>query len=254
MRKSLIALLAILMAFSFVACDSNTAEPAGPKTVKVTTLEELGEALADETAEVIVVTADIGLDRQGVAIERKVTLKGEGDGKITIKNTDLNNSNWWIELKTDGIVIDNLDISTESQAVSTYLINVAAENITIKNSKIEGIGVVAPSSYTPGMGINVGPNASGAIIEGCTLVDCYTPIFSSTASITVKDNKWNSGAVFEKYTDGETIITGNSSYEDGVITTGKIDFKDLNPVLTDEQKAAIKTANNDMEIRETSDN
>ena len=132
---------------------------------------------------------------------------------IKIELSDTSEGAHAIEL-SGGVVIENIKFVAVDNNAKPIIIYNKAENTgtpTIKNCTFVGYISDDATKYTLSMGIWT---ATPMNIEGCTFMDCYTPItVEGDEGITIKDCFWNSGCQFNNPTTN-LVVEGNTGLED----------------------------------------
>lgn len=138
-----------------------------------------------------------------------LTIKGDAIGK-TVLNVESNNteSTGLIKINAEDVKIEGIDIKASKGKHHVIFVN--KDNFSLINSAITGSFTDIENDPVM-MGVAIAAHANKTSIDSCVFTDCYTPIYSSSASLTIKNSKWNSGIEIEKAPSDETVISNNNS-------------------------------------------
>ena len=132
---------------------------------------------------------------------------------IKIELSDTSDGAHAIEL-SGGVVIENIKFEAVDNNAKPIIIYNEAENTgtpTIKNCTFVGYISDDASEYTLSMGIWT---ATPMNIEGCTFMDCYTPItVEADDGVVIRDCFWNSGCQFN-HPSTQLTVEGNTGLDD----------------------------------------
>lgn len=177
----------------------------------VTTEAELRTALGkgenvtiDGTIEL---SAPLSLAKNG----QKIT----GVGNSSVLRFTLNdpNPNTPAITVTSGVTFENLKFEAfDNNSKPIIIYNESADGVpTIKNCTFSGYISEDASEYTLSQGIWV---STPIVIEGCTFLDCYTPItVEAESGVVIRNCYWNSGCQFN-YPSTNITVEGNTGLDD----------------------------------------
>lgn len=241
MKGKLSIIVSFLMVIALLAsCSSATPAPE-KDVIKIgkTTYESLAKAIdAAEDGDTITVAEGSYVIDGAIEIAKKISIKGAGSDKTEFTVAD--------GVAADVFTIKAADVSVEGISFKAtsgehHAFAVFANGFAFKKSSITGdFSNLAEDTDPIMMGIAIAAGTEDTVIEGAVFTDCYTPVYASSASFTIKDSKWNSGVEIDQLPTDATKITGNSTL-DVEKYKGKINFQ--NAETSKEDVAAFAKAN-----------
>lgn len=222
MKKAFMLALSVLMISAFISCDNNVNEPR----VEVTSEEELTEALSaaatGEPKNIVIVdsfdvSGNIAINVDGVK------LSAENDAVLTANTSGTSETPFHlVDVNANGVVFNNVRI-TASGTQCIWAVNVNGNDFVYDGGAITGADNSTYSAVN--MGIVISANSTGTEIRNVTLKDCFTPVYSSSADVTIEKVVFNSGMQFERATVEDTKISGCSKLSDGTYTSCAVDVR-----------------------------
>lgn len=224
MKKISIVLLSVVMLFAFTACNNNV---DNGENVFAYTGAQLKDYAENSAVKSVTIKGDITLTEPITISNKGFQLIGDTDSSLTIVASEAQapGSRGMININADNVVISsvNIGISEDSKLVNVIYTN--NNNICIQDSKIEYLGTIADYDSVGNSKINQAialDSNSSASITRTTIKNAVTPIYVSSADVTINECYFNSGIEFERI--GENSITNCTSIEeeDPVLGTAKV--------------------------------
>ncbi|MDY5930429.1 MAG: hypothetical protein SPJ34_00165 [Candidatus Ornithospirochaeta sp.] len=242
MKGKLSIIVSFLMVIALLASCAPEAPAPEKDVIKIgkTTYESLAKAVeaAVDGDTITVAEGSYAIDG-AIEIAKKISIKGAGSDKTEFTVAD--------GVACDVFTIKAADVSVEGISIKAtsgehHAFAVNANGFAFKNSSITGDFSNLEEKDTDPimMGIAIAAGTEGTVIEGAVFTDCYTPVYASSASFTIKDSKWNSGIEIDQLPTDATVIKGNSTL-DVEEYKGKINF--INAETSQEAVAAFVEAN-----------
>ena len=202
------------------------------------TLNDALEASNDN--DVIKIVKGEFISTELINISKSVIIEGAGIGNTVfiIPGGDTT-STGAININASNVVFKGIEL--KATGGSHLAIKANKNNFNFIDSAITGSFDVQSLDQDPIMiGIGISAGTTGTVIDGATFTDCYTPVYASTPSFTIKNSKWNSGIEIDQVPTENTVITGNETLEVENYK-GKIHFQ--NAGTTENMIAPFKESN-----------
>ena len=224
MKKALILALSVLMISAFISCDNNVNEPRVEVTSEGELTEALSAAATGEPKNIVIVesfevSGNIAINVDGIK------LSAENDAVLTANTSGTSETPFHlVDVNANGVVFNNVRI-TASGTQCIWAVNVNGNDFVYDGGAITGADNDNSTYSAVNMGIVISANSTGTEIRNVTLKDCFTPVYSSSADVTIEKVVFNSGMQFERATVEDTKISGCSKLSDGTYTSCAVDVR-----------------------------